>query len=508
MGLYGRNVITEYIALALNLGLGFLLLPFNVHHLGQSTYGLWVLATSVTSYFSILDLGYGSAQVKFVAQYRALSDANAINEVASTIFFLFLGIAVPAYVVAAGVAWQLDSVFQLGPEQAATGRAVLLIVSINVALTFPFSVYGGIVNGFQRYYVNHLIDIATSLCVAVANVMVLMAGGGVVTLVAITTAVRLLALIAYRQSAHKAFPLLDIRWRYVRKMRLHEVTAFSIFLLVIDVASKINMTSDTMVIGAFVSTAAVAVWSVASRLTDTARLMTSVLTSFLFPTIVHHATRNKIERLRMVMVEGTRVSLATVIPLLVAICALCRPLVAAWVGPRFAGAVPVVYVLAAVVAIRTGSFTGRAILKGAGQHKFLARWSVISAVLNLVLSIVFVRWFGLVGAATGSLVSAVVITAGVMFPAACRRVDLRLGELVRRAVWPPLWPSFVPAILLVLVRPYVSGHIFLILMAGGAAMVVHIATFVMLALAPLDRALYVQQLRNLLGRTRLSLSTS
>ena len=117
------------------------------------------------------------------------------------------------------------------------------------------------------------------------------------------------------------------------------------------------------------------------------------------------------------------------------------------------------------------------------------------------MSIVFVRRFGLVGAAMGSLVSAVVITAGVLFPAACRRVDLRLGELVGRAVWPALWPSFVPAMLLLLIRPYIAGHIILMLMAGGVATVLHGATFITLALAPLDRALYAQRLGSLLGRT-------
>jgi hypothetical protein len=51
-----------------------------------------------------------------------------------------LGLALPAYALAVDVAWQFDSVFRLAPEQATTGRALLLIVSINVALAFPFSV--------------------------------------------------------------------------------------------------------------------------------------------------------------------------------------------------------------------------------------------------------------------------------------------------------------------------------------------------------------------------------
>ena len=37
---------------------GLLVLPFNVAHLGKAAYGLWILTTSITADFSVLDLGY------------------------------------------------------------------------------------------------------------------------------------------------------------------------------------------------------------------------------------------------------------------------------------------------------------------------------------------------------------------------------------------------------------------------------------------------------------------
>ena len=76
-----RNVGTRYLGIAVEAILGFLVLPFNLRHLGPSAYGLWMLAASVTLYFSVLDLGYGGALVKFVAQYRARRDGAAINEI-------------------------------------------------------------------------------------------------------------------------------------------------------------------------------------------------------------------------------------------------------------------------------------------------------------------------------------------------------------------------------------------------------------------------------------------
>ena len=66
-----RNVSTRYLAIGVEAALGLVVLPFNVAHLGTSAYGLWMLTASITAYFSVLDLGYSGALVKFVAQYRA-----------------------------------------------------------------------------------------------------------------------------------------------------------------------------------------------------------------------------------------------------------------------------------------------------------------------------------------------------------------------------------------------------------------------------------------------------
>ena len=45
-----------------------------------------MLTASMTTYFSVLDLGFGGAIVKFVAQYRAHRDVDGLNEIASTLF--------------------------------------------------------------------------------------------------------------------------------------------------------------------------------------------------------------------------------------------------------------------------------------------------------------------------------------------------------------------------------------------------------------------------------------
>src|SRR4051794_31049948 len=84
-----RNVSTRYLAILTDAILGLVVLPFNIHPLGPSAWGLWMLTASITTYFSVLDLGYGGSIVKFVAQYRSKRDAAGLNEILSSLFALF-----------------------------------------------------------------------------------------------------------------------------------------------------------------------------------------------------------------------------------------------------------------------------------------------------------------------------------------------------------------------------------------------------------------------------------
>src|SRR5918996_1846473 len=206
-----RNVSVNYLVAGTELLIGVFMLPFNVAHLGQATYGLWILIASVTVYFSMFDMGYGVAQVKFAAKYRAQGDTAALNEIASTMFCVFSGVGAFTFALALLLSFNLGRFFPLTAAQAQTGQIVLLFISAYVALGFPTSVFGGIVNGFQRTYLNGVVAFVTAIVVAGVNVAVLLAGYGLAELVAATTAVRILSYLLYALNAYRVFPALRIR---------------------------------------------------------------------------------------------------------------------------------------------------------------------------------------------------------------------------------------------------------------------------------------------------------
>ena len=501
-----RNVTTRYFAIATEMALGLVMLPFNLSHLGAAEYGLWVLLGSITQYFSTLELGYGSGLVKFVARYRAQRDPRALNEIASTLFVIFSALALIAYGVVVGVAFNLDHLFNITPEQAQTGKWVLLIIGAYVALNFPFGVYGGIISGFQRFDVNNTQAVITSIVVALTNAAVLMAGYGLITLVAATTSVRMLSSLLYRRNAFKVFPPLRIHPSLFRRSRLREVTGFSIYASIIDWANKLNYQLDQVVIGVFLGSAAVAVWAPAERIVSGVQRMTNQLNGVLFPTIVDSDAAQKRHRLQQILLEGTRLSLLMVVPIATALIMLANPLVHAWLGrnaDKVAGCIPVLQILAVVVTFRVGNATSTTLLKGAGEHRLVAWINLGTGVVNALLSIALIGPFGLPGVAWGTLVPIAFSAVFILYPAACRRVGVPVKRAFRESVLPALWPAFAMAGLLAVTRNISSGTFLAVACQAAAGGVLYLALFFILAIGKRDRAEYLAKVEQLTRRRRL-----
>jgi O-antigen/teichoic acid export membrane protein len=131
-----------------------------------------------------------------------------------------------------------------------------------------------------------------------------------------------------------------------------------------------------------------------------------------------------------VLVDGTRIGLTLVVGVTICLLGFATPLVRVWIGPGFDGAVAPLVVLALVGIVLVGQGPlGNTLLAG-GRHKLVAYTALTESLVNLVLSLVLVRQYGLVGVALGTAVPIVIGNLAILLPATCRQ----LGMSVRRFV--------------------------------------------------------------------------
>src|SRR5438445_228829 len=181
-----RNVIWNWAGMVVGLAVGVVVMPFLIHRLGQETYGLWILVGSLTNYFGLLDLGVRGSVGRYVAFYRAKDDREGVNRTLSTATVILSGVAVLAFLGTLILQLVFFEPFAVSADQVVSVRWALFIVGVNLALTFPLSVFDGTLWAFQRFDVLNRIDIPVHLVRLGLTYYWVGSGGGLVALAWIT----------------------------------------------------------------------------------------------------------------------------------------------------------------------------------------------------------------------------------------------------------------------------------------------------------------------------------
>jgi len=123
------------------------------------------------------------------------------------------------------------------------------------------------------------------------------------------------------------------------------------------------------------------------------------------------------------------------------------------------------------------------------------------AISNLVLSVVLVRWYGLIGVAIGTLIPMVVFSMFVVFPAACRRVELSRWTVFRESIWPAAWPAIVMAAFILLARRYGGDASWSWMMVQAMlAALIYAALFLSFAISRAERDWYFNKVKEVFRR--------
>ena len=447
------GTITKYVVLALNIGLGIVLMPFTVRHLGQTEYGVWMLVASMTAYFQLLDLGYGNGVVRHLVDADRRGNVADVNRIASTFVCVYAGIALIACAaigIMTGVV--LPRFPHLSQAQVRTAQILLVILGARVAIGFPLTVFGAVTNARQGFVLNNLVASTTVVASALCTYGVLTSGGGLLTLVAATTAINIAGYAGYAWTAHRVMPELRIRPSYFSASRWRDVTSFSLYLFVINIAGQISFNIDNVVIGAWLGPAAVAVYTVALRLAEYQRRLCDQFSGMLFPVVMAFGADGDREALRRTLIEGNRIAMTLVAGVSVCLVGFSGPLIVRWMGPSFAGSVTPFNVLAAAGLIVVSQAASSNVLIAVGRHRVVAWIWLLESAANLALSLTLVRTMGLVGVAVGTLVPLVVGHVAVMLTAACRAVGVSVGRCVYETMRPAAVAGGIASLVCAVVR--------------------------------------------------------
>lgn len=428
------------------LGVGVILTPFILHRLGPAAYGLWILLSSVGLYGAVLDFGLASAVTKYVAQHREQDDMASAQSLIATALWLYSGLGLVAFVLFAALIPVFPLLFHLSASQRVTSGPLLLLLGLGLAINLPCMVTNAVLRGLQRFDLVTLVTVLNNLLFAGGLVLVLLLGGGLFGMVFVNIPATLLIQVPSLIFIRRLAPDLRIGWRGASRGNARKLLGFSSANFVLNLASRLTDQTDEIVIGGSMRVASVTPYNIALRLSRLPLQLSNKFAQILLPLASQLHAAHDWSRLRSLYIDSTRITLAFFVPGACILVVLAQQILTLWVGATYDHYFYLVFILVSSNLMAISQYPAVALLQGMARQKLLAVVSLATGVANLVLSIVLVHRIGLAGVALGTLIPYAVEWFGFVLPFSLRVIGVRVYDLVKGALLPPLLPA-IPMVL-------------------------------------------------------------
>lgn len=453
-----KNVGSSWFALGVNILMGIFLSPFILHRLGDTAFGIWVLIFSVTGYYGIFDFGIRSSIIRFVSKYTATRDFDEVQRHINTAMFTYSGVGGLCMVITLVACLFVDRLFHIEPAFDSTARWLLLLVGGSVALSFPLGVFGGMLEGLQKFYILNWTNIASTLVRVVLIVFLLNRGYGLLTAALITVGLPLLASFVRAAVALRALPI-SFSSKYVDREAFRRMANYSSTTFLIVVASRLRFKTDALVIGTFLSSSAITFFYAGSRLLDYAGEVVSSLAQIFVPMSSQSDAAGNAGRLQTIFLAGNRACAFVALPLCAVFVILGKSIIEVWVGRKYvAMGYPVLMTLVFPYTLMQIQGASSRVLLGTSRHGTLAIVAVTEGLANLVLSIALVRPYGIIGDALGTAIPMAGTYLLFLPRHACKRLGIRVSSYLREAYLLPVMLCGPVVAVLLLMRHWFVAH--------------------------------------------------
>jgi O-antigen/teichoic acid export membrane protein len=456
-----KNVSSNWVALAANVLVGIFLSPFILHRLGDAAFGIWVLIFSITGYYGLFDLGIRSSVVRYVSKARATGDLNYASRVISTSLYSYTCIGVFALLITVLVSVYVNTFFHVEAQFQSTPGWLLLMVGSAVSLGFPLGVSSGVLEGLQKFDVLGWTSIASTLLRAALIIVALRHGHGLLMAAFITVTTPLLSSVVRGVIAARLLPV-PLGMKYVDRATVREMAGYSGTTLIMIVAARLRFKSDSIIIGTFLSAVAITYFNIGARIVDYAGEVVDSLAQIFAPMSSQSEARGDVDRLRKIFVAGNRFCAFTIFPICAILIVLGRSVIEAWVGGRYVSqSYPVLLILLVPTTLRLAQAASGRVLLGMSRHRTWAMVTLLEGVVNIVLSVVLVRPFGIVGDAIGTAVP--LATTSIFFLPwhLCRQLQIRMIVYLREAYLLPVIVCVPLVAVLLLMKRWFVPHDYL-----------------------------------------------
>lgn len=427
------GVILSYVTIALNMIIQLLYTPIMIQILGQSEYGLYTLVGSVVSYLSLFSFGFSGAYLYFYSRYKKEEDKKAEARLNGLFLSVFLCMAVVALIFGMMLSQNTVQLFgdKLTEYELNKAEILMQILVVNIAITFPASVFDSIVSAYEQYIFQRLLILGGIVFNPFICLPLLLMGYDSVAIVSVTTIITICKFFFNC-------------WFCIRRLRveflfqdldfslLKEIFGFSFFLFLNMIIDQINWMVDKFILGRVAGTAAVAVYGVGAQINSLYIQFSTAVSSVFSPRanrIAAEKKRDMQQQFTDLFIKVGRIQFLILMLIASGFFIFGNYFVTdIYVTEEYEEAYWVALLLILPVTIPLTQNIGTEIQRAVNKHRVRAVIYTLMAFANIGISIPLAMLYGPIGSALGTAISLLVANGLIMNVYYHRAIGINMVE--------------------------------------------------------------------------------
>ena len=464
-----RGITISYLYTILNTVIGLFISAYLIRMMGQTAYGIHQIMTSFATYLSLFQFGTGTIMTRNISlcqkngewQYQYKRNVSTIWTIAIIQVAILVFVSFAFYNL-------IDLIYQdsLTVEQIAYGKSLFLIISAKLVLSFLIQVLNGIILGREHYSFSSALQLAFLLIRTSLVILILLHRPYAICLTIIDSCLEIiLFIITFRHC--KVSLNVSFSFRFFDRSIFVECLPLSLALFLQTIINMANGNVDKFIIGIVMSPEAVSVYSIGMFIYTTFSSLTTVPISMYMPKIAGDMRDGKSgAELTKTLIQPSRLVFMIGGIVLFGFLAVGRQFLSIVYGNEYieAWAIAIVIMYPMLINMSNGVIVNVLDV----MNKRIVRSLILSltTLINIFLTVLWIRTWGMIGAAVATGVSTLVGQVFLMNLYYCRCLKLKIIHLFRET-FRGILPSLVFATVLSLISiKWISNELIQLLVGG------------------------------------------
>lgn len=395
------GALLNYVIIVLNTIVGLAYTPYMLRCLGQNEYGLYSLVASVIAYLTLLDFGFGNAIIRYTAKFRAEGKTKEQWEMFGMFLVVYTGIGIMALLGGLGLYCNVEVLFDrtMTMEEVEQARTMMILLTFNLAITFPLSIFGSIISAYENYIFQRVINILRIIISTAVLIIVLALGFKAVALVVVQTVFNVLVLLINFVYCIKELKIhiifANFNWDFLK-----EISIYSFWIFLNGIMDKIYWGTGQFVLGSLVGTVAVAIFSVAIMLEQMYMTFSTSIVSVLLPRVTSMVALHQSDReLSDLFIKTGRLQFLVMSFILAGFTVFGKGFIYLWAGSDYSVSYVITLIFFISLFIPLIQNTGIMILQARNQMKFRSLLYLAISLVSLIFQIILAKRMGPLGCA-------------------------------------------------------------------------------------------------------------